>query len=128
MAMKVCFRALLGSMVFLAVGATAQAQYPGARPTVTPWLNLYRAGNPAALNYYNLVRPELDFRSSIAQLQLQTGANQQGIADLASAPAGPVVTGHAAGFMTHNGYFQTQSGGGSAGGGFGTANRGRTGR
>jgi hypothetical protein len=121
--MKTCLRAAVGLIAFLALSGAAQAQYPGARPTVTPYLNLFRGGAPQGLNYYNLVRPELDFRSSIQQLQLQTGANQQAIADLTTPGALP-VTGHQAGFMTHRTYFQTLGGGGAPAGttaGFGTA-------
>jgi hypothetical protein len=114
MAMKICLRALVVSIFFFAIGTAAHAQNPYARPTVTPWLNLYRGGNPAALNYYNLVRPEMDFRSSIQQLQQQSGANQQAIADLTN-PTSLPVTGTGAGFMTHSIYFQTRGGTGIGG-------------
>ena len=127
--MRTCLKAVVGSIVFLAIGATANAQYPGARPSVTPYLNLYRSGSPVALNYYNLVKPELDFRASIAQLQTQTTTNQQGIADLANAPNTPIATGHVAGFMTQGGYFMSLGGGGGGAGsaGFGTVGASRGG-
>jgi hypothetical protein len=125
--MKTCLKTLLGLALVLVVEAAAHAQTPISRPTVSPWLNLYRGGNSANLNYYNLVRPEMDFRGAIGQLQVQTNTNQQSITDLTT-PAGPLVTGHAAGFMTHRSFFQTQAAGGTGGnasvaGGFSTANR-----
>jgi hypothetical protein len=117
----------LALAVVLMGGAVTHAQGTISKPTVTPWLNLYRGGSSPNLNYYNLVRPEFDFRGAIGQLQVQTNTNQQSITDL-NVPAGPLVTGHAAGFMTHRNFFQTQSAsapGGTAvaAGGFSTANR-----
>jgi hypothetical protein len=115
--------------LLLVCGAVAHAQGAITTPPVTPWLNLYRGGNSAALNYYNLVKPEFTVRGAIGQLQQQSNSNQQAITDL-TAPAGPLVTGHAAGFMTQRSYFQTQAaaasttgGNAAAAGGFGTANK-----
>jgi hypothetical protein len=127
--MKTCLKSLLGLLTLLGVGAAAHAQYPGARPTVTPWLNLYRGGSTANLNYQNLVRPDMDFRSSIQTLQQQSRLNQQGITDLQSAPNTPLFTGHQSGFMTQGIYFQTIGAGGGIVGAqgavptFGTTNR-----
>jgi hypothetical protein len=73
---------------------------------VSPYLNLLRRDAPVALNYYNLVRPEIEFRNSIQQLQTQTTTDQQAIADLTAATTLP-ATGHAVGFQTHLRYFQT---------------------
>ena len=122
--MKTRSIALLAPLLILVGGAAAQAQVPNSRPTVSPYLNLYRGGASATSNYYNLVRPEIDFRNSIQQLQTQSTANQQALSDLAT-PAGPLVTGHAAGFMTQRSYFQTQgsSGAGAGAAGFGTVGR-----
>ncbi len=128
--MKTFVTTLLSLWLVLAAGAMAQAQPPITNPPVTPWLNLYRAGASVNSNYNNLVRPDLDFRGSILQLQNQTAANQQGLANLATTPAGPLVTGHQAGFMTQNSYFQTLGSGGSAGGNgssFGTVGRSSSG-
>jgi hypothetical protein len=125
--MKTCLTTLIGLLVLLAGGASAHAQYPNARPAVSPWLNLYRGGSTASLNYQNLVRPEMDFRGSIVALQQQSRANQQGITDLQTNPAGPLVTGHQAGFMTHTSYFQTLGTGGAGGTGAGFGTMGRSG-
>src|SRR5438874_9947505 len=109
--MKTSVTSLLGLCLLLA-GGTAQAQAPVSKPAVSPYQNLYRFGSSPNRNYYDLVRPELDFRSSLQQLQQQNQANQQAISDLQT-PAGPVVTGHQAGFMTHRTYFQTVGAGGT---------------
>jgi hypothetical protein len=74
---------------------------------------LLRRDAPAAVNYYNLVRPEIEFRNAIEQLQGQTTANQQAIADLTTPTALP-PTGHRVGFQTQRRYFQTLGSGGTA--------------
>src|SRR5438105_2383706 len=59
------------------------AYTPGNRPAYSPYLNLLRRDNPlgAAGNYYGLVRPEINFRNSIGQLETQqtTTSTQQNI-------------------------------------------------
>src|SRR5579872_6408864 len=125
--MKTCLILLLGSLLFFASAAAANAQAQYTRPpAISPYRNLYNNGSGSPnQNYYNLVRPELDFRASIQQLQQQTRTNQQAISNL-EATTGPVVTGHQAGFMTHRTYFQTLGAGGSgaAGAGFATVGGG----
>ena len=128
--MKTLVAAAVGSFLFLALGTAVQAQGPYVRPpnTALSYLNLYRFGAPAALNYQNLVRPDLDTQAAIRQLQIQGQLNQQAITDVAANP-GPLVTGHAAGFMTHRSYFQTMGGGtgvGTTGATAGTWAGGRT--
>jgi hypothetical protein len=115
--MTTCTKMSLGLALLLISGAIAHAQGAITQPTVTPWLNLYRGGNSVAMNYYNLVKPEFTVRGAIGQLQQQNNTNQQSITDLTT-PAGPLVTGHAAGFMTQRAYFQTN--GASAPGAIGT--------
>src|SRR4051812_45352389 len=73
-----------GLLVTLAAGQAAaqgpaQGPPPITRPAVSPYLNLLRTDQPAGLNYYNLVRPQVEFRSSIGQLQQQTATDQQAI-------------------------------------------------
>jgi hypothetical protein len=90
--------------------ARASAQQPGSpsitRPTVSPYLNLLRNDQPTYLNYYGLVRPQVDFRGSIGQLQQQTTADQQAISNLGATP-GLSSTGHAVGFGTQYRYYMT---------------------
>ncbi|MFO0969053.1 MAG: hypothetical protein U0793_26160 [Gemmataceae bacterium] len=70
-----------------ALAPAAQAQTVGSypwrnpsTPTVSPYLNLNRGGS-AGINYFSLVRPQLDTQKNFAQLnqelmqmQLQSGA------------------------------------------------------
>jgi len=86
-------------------------------PPFSPYLNLLRRGNPAYLNYFGLVRPEVDFRNSLVGLQQQVIANQQGVAGLEAAAAFP-TTGHATRFLNTSHYFLNQGGqgGGQIGG------------
>jgi hypothetical protein len=116
--MKTYLATVAGLLVSFASAATAQAQNPYARPTITPWLNLNRGGQSIPLNYLNLVRPEFNTQAAIGQLQQDTLLNQRAIAAAEAAPDVP-VTGHAAGFMTQGRYFQNLGGGGAPG--FGSA-------
>jgi hypothetical protein len=105
---------LVGSLFLIAPG-TALAQ-PGTirRPVLSPYLNLLQAGQSAGVNYYGLVRPEIDFREGIQKLQQQNQANQLVLTDLQSG-TGISPTGHFAAFMTHGNYFQSFTGGPAGG-------------
>jgi hypothetical protein len=84
--------------------ADAQPPLPGtARPTFSPFLNLARQGGTPALNYYGLVRPEMQFNQSLQNLQGAIGTNQQAIGDLQA--GGVPATGHATQFLNYGGYF-----------------------
>lgn len=83
---------------------------PFVRPAISPYLNLFRSGNPA-VNYYGLVRPQVQFQNSLQQLQQQEqpfatfGFYQQpGVATLPT-------TGHATRFFNTSHYFFNQGGG-----------------
>lgn len=75
---------------------------PGARPTTSPYLNLTRPGN-SALNYYNLVRPEFEFRNANQALQGQIGRQGQSIRDLQA--EGIPATGHSTSFFNYSHFF-----------------------
>ncbi len=124
--MKTYLGILLGSLYLIAPGV-ASAQLSRSRPAVSPYLNLLQGGQTAGLNYYNLVRPEIDYRASILRLQQQSQVNEQALSDLQSTIL--PTTGHAAAFMAHGNYFQSFTGGpagvygtsgGVGGGSFGT--------
>ena len=103
--------------------ASAQPRVgPTSRPAVSPYLNLLRPGNSAGLNYYNLVKPQVEFRNHIQNLQQQVTTNQTAITDLANAAI--PTTGHATSFLNTGGYF---AGGGSRPGGAGGARPGGAG-
>lgn len=127
-------RVPLGAM--LALGAvvtlgaeTGYAQYPGTgprgynpqQPTYSPYLNLARPGN-VGLNYYGLVRPEVNFRNSIGGLQQDVNTLNQPYTD-PTTPNTFLYTGHASQFnnLSHyyGGFNRLTGGGLRAGGGGG---------
>jgi len=116
--------------VLLIVGSAAQAQFlprPGASsggagtpggssafggigsaPSAggfSPYLNLTRGGNSAAVNYYGIVRPQMSFQNSIQSLQQQgqQGAGNGTEADDSTMPF--MVVGTRARFLNTSGYF-----------------------
>jgi hypothetical protein len=115
---------------------------PGYRPPVSPYLNLGRVGTPA-IDYYGIVRPQLEGMQAIQQLQQQMnvpGAGIGGLQGIDPVTGLPVVPGAAgnfagaggpgplpAGFFTHGQYYMTVrptpgtgfGGGGGGGGGQG---------
>jgi hypothetical protein len=103
--------ALAGLAFLWAAGpAWAQVYNPGAaysRPVVSPYINLLRGtanGVNPAINYYGIVRPEIDFRRSLIGLQGQVTAEQQEIAAQEQYGVQP-FTGHAAFFRNYSHYF-----------------------
>lgn len=102
--------ALMGS-------ARAAAQVPfgprvgaAAAPPFSPYLNLTRPGGSPALNYYGLVRPELQTRNAVLGLQQQVTANRTLLTNLTNqndptGGAGLPDTGHTATFLNTGTYF-----------------------
>src|SRR5947208_342000 len=80
---------------------------PPAPPAVSPYLNLARRGTPAGINYYGLVRPEMEFRNAYQGLQNQ--AAQQQMMQGVDAQTGLPTTGHTAVFLNTGSYFQSFS-------------------
>jgi hypothetical protein len=82
------------------------------RPAYSPYLNLLRSGSSPAVNYYGLVRPQLNFINSIGMLQQQVSSDQQEISGLqfGNLP----TTGHPVQFLNLKGYFQSTQGGADA--------------
>lgn len=106
-------------------GGTASAQPPGPPPVpgggtysrppaFSPYLNLLRAGGSPALNYYGLVRPEMQFRDSIQNLSNSVSQNQQAIGNIMATGNALPATGHPTQFMNLGGYFMNNSGMGGA--------------
>lgn len=81
---------------------------PINRPAVSPYLNLFRGGNPA-VNYYDLVRPQQEFGNALQQLQQQQAAPAVPLA--AEAVQGIPVTGHTAVFMNFSRFYNRPIGG-----------------
>src|SRR5690242_4853461 len=65
------------------------------RPAFSPYLNLNLAGNPVALNYFGIVRPQFQARAEFQSLEQQAAANRQAIADTGGAASPLPTTGHA---------------------------------
>ena len=107
--------ALVGVCV---VAETANAQpQPGviaipSRPAFSPYLNLLRAGSPAAINYYGIVQPQIQARNAIQNLQSSVQNNQQAIGNLQNGMDELPSTGHQSMFLNHQSYFMTNGGGG----------------
>jgi hypothetical protein len=105
--------ATVGALVLLASPAWAQGPYvqpgnPFYRPPFSPYLNLTLPGSPA-VNYYGLIRPQLQQQTAIQQLQTEvltpdlTGTQGYGTSAV-------LITGHASAFQNHWGYFQNWQG------------------
>jgi hypothetical protein len=104
------FRTLLVTValgVFVATPA-AFAQVPySPSPRVSPYINLNQPGLNPGITYYGVIRPEVNFRSSIRQLQQQGAATEQAVTTLETAATAVLPpTGHAFGFQNHGRYFQ----------------------
>lgn len=105
------FIAMLVLGISLSVGSDAQAQGV-RRPTVSPYLNLLRRDATPAENYYNLVRPEQQFRQSLLQQnrEIQQLRRQQTAAPQTQSPTstGPTAipgTGHRTYFQSYSHYY-----------------------
>lgn len=109
---------LVGWLVAAAM-APAQTPYtrpqtgPLARPALSPYLNLFRVGNPA-INYYGLVRPQQEFGTSIQDIQNQMNAPHPAMTGPDGGAALP-ITGHPSRFFSHQSYFFTHLGTNSGG-------------
>ena len=88
------------ALVVVSLGASrVQGQSPS--PGYSPYLNLARPGSPG-VNYYGLVRPEIEFRNNLQQLQRNTIRLQS---QFSQATGGDLSTGHPAAFMYYGGYY-----------------------
>ena len=98
----------LGVLALAAVPALAQPRVgPTSRPAVSPYLNLVRPGSPPGLNYYDLVKPQLEFRRDILDLRQQVTSNQTVLTDLTAGGTGSIIptTGHTTRFMDTGGFY-----------------------
>src|SRR5262249_44181189 len=100
----------------LTQGAQAQVQVtpyrPGAgtgRAPVSPYLQLTRPGNPA-LNYYNLVRPEFEFRNDYQSLKQQVNRQEANL-DQVTEQVIP-TTGHTTSFLNYSHFYPRAGGAG----------------
>jgi hypothetical protein len=87
---------------------------PQVQPTISPYLNLLRAGNSPSFNYFTLVRPQFDFMNSTYALQQQVATNETSVNNLQFGSS--VTTGHPVMFQNLGGYFQSLRGGSGSSG------------
>ena len=108
--------AALVGLLALTAGRSC-AQYPPAvrppgvpAPVYSPYINLLRRGNPTYINYYGLVRPEVEFRNSIYGLQQGEATEATAISAVES---GQLVTGHTTMFLNTSHFFLNRGGQGA---------------
>lgn len=104
---RLTWTAILAAGVFV-VPASAQGPYvrpqvnPYYRPPVSPYLNLAIGGSPG-INYYGIVRPQLQTNAALQQLQQ---AQMQEAAELTQAyTQGVPITGVRAQYMNFSHYY-----------------------
>jgi hypothetical protein len=107
--------ALLALTTLLAAGSLyAQAPLvpqgstqPYSPPVVSPYLNLLNRGNPA-INYYGIVRPEVQEQQQLQRLQFGLARTNAEVETAATTGFGvTAATGHSVGFMTQATFFNT---------------------
>ena len=114
---------LLAALALASQSERASAQFtPGQpyqpyRPLVSPYLNLARPGNPG-INYFGLVKPQIDVNRQLQQLQQQQQLQQtqlgMGFPQEDGSLAPYAITGHATSFFNYGHYYY--QGLGSSGG------------
>lgn len=115
----------LAAAALALVGSSARAQNPYTLPPIngtytppavspynkapiSPWLNLARPGSSPAINYYDLVRPQMQTMNQIQQLQGTTQLLAGTLYAQQNQQTGQVAqTGHTTRFMSYNQYFNT---------------------
>jgi hypothetical protein len=99
---------LAAGTVYAQPPVTPQAPtQPYSPPVFSPYLNLLNRGNPA-INYYGIVRPEVQAQQQLQRLQFGLARTDAEIeATTATAPGLLPTTGHTVGFMTQARYFGT---------------------
>jgi hypothetical protein len=108
-------RTTLASIVMLlSFCETAVAQFRGAwvrpreRPAFSPYLNLNRFGASPAINYFGLVKPQLQSNANFNQI----GRNVTELQQREPVVSGSELpeTGHRTGFLNHHRYFLNTGG------------------
>jgi hypothetical protein len=80
------------------------AQAPAPTPAYSPYLNLARPGNPT-LNYYGLVRPELQARAAFQSLEGQVNQVEQQVLIQTNQAQELPATGHPVRFLDAGRFF-----------------------
>jgi hypothetical protein len=87
-------------------GNFGQANNPAFNPAVSPYMNLYRRGSSIAVNYYGLVRPAIDVRGAVQNLQSEINdLPGPGTGGAGTDATNVYLTGSRTRFMTTGNYF-----------------------
>jgi hypothetical protein len=127
--MKICLASVVGVLV-LGTSVHAQPQIgsytppvTNPRPIISPYLNLNRGGVAPAIDYFGIVRPQIDNQKAIQQLQQQYQTTQGQLGQLGQqlgtdemAPTGRTTMG---GYFNYSHYFPLYNRGAGATGGTG---------
>jgi hypothetical protein len=120
--LSVSFRSPLSMCLLVCLSSTCTAQpqrgnvgfAPPRRPSVSPYVNLLSRNvgstESAAISYYGIVRPEVEFRAAQTAQRAENQRLQREVDTARQSPTsllGP--TGHRSGFQTHDVYFRTSS-------------------
>jgi hypothetical protein len=126
--MKHCL-AGLGTLLAFAASAQAQPQIGSysppvvnPHPVISPYLNLNRSGVSPAINYYGIVKPQIENRQALQNLQQQVQTTQNFVQNQATqmqaeemAPTGRT----SGGYFNYSHFFPGFTRGGSSGSGSG---------
>ena len=80
---------------------------PYQSPPVSPYINLGRPQIGPAIDYYGIIRPQLDLRQNLQGLQQQVNTNEQTLGSITE-PRAISPTGVAANFNTQYRYFMNR--------------------
>ncbi|MEX2188649.1 MAG: hypothetical protein WD875_17710 [Pirellulales bacterium] len=96
--------AVLAGLFLLAADASAQApRYQPSRPTLSPYLNLFRNQRGPVPNYHLYVRPILQQQSINAQQGAAVQQLEQGLRETQTTQSGP--TGIGSGYRNFSHYY-----------------------
>lgn len=124
--------AVIATLSLAAGDLSAQPPVPGGGqfsrpPAFSPYLNLLRSGGSPALNYFGLVRPEMQFRQAIQTLNADVSQNRQLIGNMDPTGSGLPFTGHPTQFMNLGGYFMNSGSNAASGSRYGSGPANRSG-
>jgi hypothetical protein len=115
--LRACILLLAAALPADAQGQVAR-RYQPSRPTVSPYLNLFRNNVGPLPNYYSLVRPQINQQAFNTQIAAQQAQQKSALNLLQSQPAQQAATptGKSGWFMTfgRQSFMATPSGGGGA--------------
>jgi hypothetical protein len=122
--MKQVYQGLAAVVLLVVVGLGFQAHAQMGTPygplngPISPYININRFGASPAVNYFNIVQPQLQFNAAIDQLGVQQGALGQSMNSMANNPGG-MTTGHPVMYGNYLWFYNSRGVGGMGMGGMG---------